>query len=240
MVSIEGKAVFLTGADGGIGLCLLKECLRRGARIVYASGRNAGRLAEIEGEFAGRVKAVALDVTDYAAAQQCALACADTDILVNNAGVETAVSFLSDKGVDNAAFEMRVNYIGMHNVTHAFKQVLLARPRAAIVNVLSIASFTIIPKLATYCASKAAAHILTQAVRAEMAGSSVAVLGVYPGYVDTAMIQQLDVVKATPESIAVEICTGIEQETAFIFPDAMSRALSQTAAFRTAFVDETL
>lgn len=240
MFSIAGKTVFITGADGGIGFCLLKECLARGARTVYASGKNIQRMGEIEREFAGRVKAVTLDVTDHAAAQQCAQACSDTDILINNAGVETAVSFLSEQGVEKAAFEMRVNYFGMHNVTHSFKGALLARPQAAIVNILSIASFTIIPKLATYCASKAAGHVLTQAIRAELKNTNVAVIGVYPGYVDTAMIQNLDVIKVTPESIAVEICAGIEQGLNSIFPDVMSKALGQSRDYKTQFFDETL
>jgi len=237
---IEGKTVFITGADGGIGLCLLEECLRRGARLVYASGRNTDRLKEIENIFGHRVTAITLDVTDYATAQRYALACADTDILINNAGVEAAVSFLNLQGVGKAAFEMNVNYFGMHNVTHAFKDTLLARPCAAIVNILSIASFTIIPKLATYCASKAAGHVLTQACRAELAETGVSVIGVYPGYVDTAMVQNLDVVKVTPESIAVEICAGVEQGATSIFPDPMSKALSQSGHCKTPFIDESL
>ncbi len=240
MVSIEGKTVFITGGDGGIGLCLLKECLERGARRVYASGRNTARLKEIEAEFSGRVVAVTLDVTDHAAARACALACADTDIVVNNAGVEAAVTFLSEHGPEKAAFEMRVNYFGVHNVTHAFKDVLAARPEAAIVNILSIASFTIIPKLATYCASKAAAHILTLATRAELAKTGISVIGVYPGYVDTPMVKNLDVVKVTPESIAVEICEGIEQGAHYIFPDPVSKKLARSRHYETRFFDESL
>ena len=40
-MTIEGKAVLVTGANRGLGLALVEEALRRGARRVYAGTRQA-------------------------------------------------------------------------------------------------------------------------------------------------------------------------------------------------------
>jgi NAD(P)-dependent dehydrogenase (short-subunit alcohol dehydrogenase family) len=41
-IAIEGRAVLVTGANRGIGLALVDEALRRGARQVYAGTRRLG------------------------------------------------------------------------------------------------------------------------------------------------------------------------------------------------------
>ena len=45
------------------------------------------------------------------------------------------------------------------------------------------------------------------------------------------------VVKVSPESIACETCNGFESGDEFIFPDEMSRNLSKSSSFKTAFYD---
>ncbi len=73
--------------------------------------------------------------------------------------------------------------------------------------------------LATYSASKAAMHSLTQASRAVLAAQGTSVLGVYPGPVDTDMAKDLDMDKTSPQDVATAILDGIESETKNIFPD---------------------
>jgi short-subunit dehydrogenase len=122
---------------------------------------------------------------------------------------------------------MKVNYEGTHNMSHTFWDSLSKKPESTIVNMLSVASFTLIPQLATYCASKAAAHTLTRSLRAESEGTSIRIFGIYPGYVDTKMTQNIvDVEKVTPELIAKETCDGIENGTLDVFPDKMAKAFS--------------
>lgn len=47
-MNINGKTIFITGADGGIGYSLLKEFINRDAKKIYAAGINKKRLLEIE------------------------------------------------------------------------------------------------------------------------------------------------------------------------------------------------
>lgn len=234
-MNINGKTIFITGADGGIGYSLLKEFINRDAKKIYAAGINKKRLLEIEKSFPTKVKSIELDVINIDMCLQVAEICSDTDILVNNAGVECAIPFMDSKSIKSVNFESNVNYIGVHNVSISFKDILTTKNESVIVNILSVGSFIVIPKLASYCASKSAAHVLTEAMRKELNSTNVKVHGVYPGYVDTEMTRDLNVEKVTPESISIEICDGISSGDDYIFPDYMSKSLSKDFKYKLNF-----
>src|SRR6185437_5923077 len=101
----------------------------------------------------------------------------------------------------------------------SFWNLLKEKNSAAIVNILSIASFALILKLGTYCASKTAAHLLTQGLRKESDSTNIKIFAVYPGYVDTEMTKNIEIEKASPQQIAAEICNGVENDILDIFPD---------------------
>ena len=51
--------------------------------------------------------------------------------------------------------------------------------------------------------------------------------GVYPGPVDTDMAKEIEMDKATPESVAAAILDGVEGGVADIFPDNFARDFGQ-------------
>lgn len=230
-MNIKNKNILITGADGGIGYSLLKECIRLGANKVYATGINSERLEVIENEDPIHIKSQTLDVTNYEECVRVSKNMNDIDILINNAGVECATNFTCNNTIKASSLEINVNYLGVHNLCNTFKEILINREKSCIVNILSVGSFIIVPKLATYCASKAAAHILTQSLRLELFAYNIKVLGVYPGYIDTEMTTNLDVNKVSPESICGEICNGILNDEEYIFPDPMSKEISKKTSF---------
>jgi short-subunit dehydrogenase len=77
--------------------------------------------------------------------------------------------------------------------------------------VISVGGLLPFPPAATYSASKAALHSLTQSVRAEMMPQGIAVFGVYPGPIDTDMSDDLKVKKESPSDAACRIFDGMEQ-----------------------------
>jgi NAD(P)-dependent dehydrogenase (short-subunit alcohol dehydrogenase family) len=217
-MTIEDKAVLVTGASRGIGQALVEEALRRGAKRVYAGTRvplvHSDR----------RVTPLTLDVTDAAQTQAAVESVESLDILINNAGL----ALLDDLG-DRAALEqhLAVNLFGTYGVTQAFLPVL-TRSRGAIVNVLSLAAWAPVPIVPAYSISKAAAFSLTQSLRALLAGRGVRVHAVLSGPVDTDMIRDWDIPKSSPESVARAIFDGVENGEEDIFPDPMSGSMAES------------
>lgn len=108
-MNIKNKAIFITGANRGIGRALVTEALRRGAKIVYA-GTRSGALENTD----SRVTPFTLDVTNAAQIQAAVEEVESLDVLINNAGVAPY-----DDLTDRAPLEqsLAVNFFGMHGVT---------------------------------------------------------------------------------------------------------------------------
>lgn len=221
---LSKEIILITGAAGGIGKSLIKVLVERGVSKIYATGLEIPPLNLLQTKYPDVVIPLYLDVTDPVSVARCHQLSMDTTVLINNAGVEFATRFIGKKSLQAAELEMKVNYHGVHHLCSTYWSTLLNHPSPSIVNMLSVASFTHIPQIATYCASKAAAHMLTRSLRAEAISTPLNVYGVYPGYVDTPMTKNIkDVEKVTPEQIAIATCDGIEAGTLDIFPDKMSQ-----------------
>jgi NAD(P)-dependent dehydrogenase (short-subunit alcohol dehydrogenase family) len=218
-MNIENKTILITGANRGIGRALVDEALRRGAKRVYA-GTRSGALQNAD----ERVTPVTLDVASAEQIQGAVEKVESLDILINNAGLA-----LYDDLSDRAALEqsLAVNLYGPYGVTQAFLP-LLTRSRGAIVNVLSLAAIAAVPFSPSYSISKAAAFSLAQSLRALLARQGVSVQLVLPGPVDTDMSRNLDIPKASPESVARAIFDGVEKGEEEIFPDAMSASIAES------------
>jgi NAD(P)-dependent dehydrogenase (short-subunit alcohol dehydrogenase family) len=215
-MTLTGKTILITGANRGLGKALVDEALSRGAKRVYAGTRQT--LAPVD----ERVTPLVLDLTDAAQINLAAKTVDSLDVLINNAGV-----YGYDDLADRAALEQQlaVNLFGPYAVTQAFLPRLL-ESQGAIVNVLSLAAVAAVPISPAYSISKAAAFSLTQSLRATLAGQGVDVRAVLPGPVDTDMVRDLDIPKASPQSVARAILDGLDRGEDEIFPDPFSQALA--------------
>jgi NAD(P)-dependent dehydrogenase (short-subunit alcohol dehydrogenase family) len=215
-MKIADSTVLVTGANRGLGRALVAEALKRGAKRIYAGMRQP--VAHTD----HRVMPLTLDITNLAQIRTAAEKVGALDILVNNAGIS-----LQNDLSDRAALErlLAVNLFGTYDVTQAFLPAL-ARPRSAIVNVLSLASIAAVPFDSLYSISKAAAFSLSQSLRAVLAVRGVSVHTVLPGPIDTDMTKDLKIPKASPESAARAILDGVEREDEEIFPDPMSETIA--------------
>jgi NAD(P)-dependent dehydrogenase (short-subunit alcohol dehydrogenase family) len=218
--------IVVTGAGGGLGRLFVEAALARGARKVHGCvlrkslGHGAG------GGHGDRYDERELDVTSPDDARRAALELGEARMVVNCAGIELKRRVGAPGAEAAAALESAVNYLGIVNVCEAFLPVIVQHQGATIINVLSIAGLVIILPLGAYCASKAAGHFYTCALREEVRARGIAVHGAYPGWVDTAMAHGLDVDKASPRAVVDRICDSVAAGEELIFPDAMSRALA--------------
>jgi len=216
-MTIEDKAVLVTGANRGIGQALVEEALKRGAKRVYGGTRQP--LANLD----ERVTPVTLDVTNAAQIQEAVERVESLDVLINNAGV-AIYDDLSN--LDVIEQHLAVNFLGLLKVTHAFLP-LLRRSKGAIVNNLSLAALAALPVIPAYSISKAAAFNMTQSLRALLAGQGVTVHAVVLGPIDTDMNRGFEIPKASPESAALRIFDGLEKGEDEIFPDPASLSIAE-------------
>jgi NAD(P)-dependent dehydrogenase (short-subunit alcohol dehydrogenase family) len=170
-----------------------------------------------------RVVPVTLDVTDAAQIQGAVAEVESLDVLINNAGIA-----LYDDLSDRLMLErhLAVNLFGTYAVTQAFLPTLI-RAKGAVINNLSVNALAPLPLIPAYSISKAAAFNLTQSLRALLAPRGVRVHAVFTGPVDTDMTGDLDIPKATPQSVAAAVFDGLDRGEQDIFPDPVSQSVAQ-------------
>ncbi|HSC84700.1 MAG TPA: SDR family oxidoreductase [Pseudomonas sp.] len=169
----------ITGCSSGIGRALA-EAFQAAGYQVWACARKAEDLAALGA--AGFV-AVELDVNDAAAVQRTAnrlhSEAGRLDVLINNAGYG-AMGPLLDGGANAMRQQFETNVFSLVELTRQCFPLLRAS-RGLVVNIGSISSVLITPFAGAYCASKAAVHALSGALRLELAPFGVQVMEVQPG-----------------------------------------------------------
>ncbi|SDG74339.1 Short-chain dehydrogenase [Pseudomonas benzenivorans] len=190
-----GKLVLVTGAGSGIGRATLLEFAERGAAVLAADINlpAAERSAELARALGAEAFAYRLDVGDSAAMQGLADWVAgkfgSPDIVVNNAGIGLAGGMLDTTSADWERL-LRINLWSVIDGSRLFaRQMIDAGKRGHIVNTASAAAFVPLRNYPAYATSKAAVLMLSECLRAEMAGHGIGVTALCPGLVDTAIIQ---------------------------------------------------
>ncbi|WP_439852013.1 SDR family oxidoreductase [Pseudomonas syringae] len=167
----------ITGCSSGIGRALA-DAFKAAGYEVWATARKAEDVAALS---AGGFIAVQLDVNDGLALAQLAsgLEHGGLDVLINNAGFG-AMGPLLDGGVDALQRQFETNVFSIVGVTQALFPAL-RRNKGLVVNIGSVSGVLVTPFAGAYCASKAAVHALSDALRMELAPFGVQVMEVQPG-----------------------------------------------------------
>ncbi|WP_081238400.1 SDR family oxidoreductase [Streptomyces viridosporus] len=189
-----GQLVLVTGAGSGIGRATALAFAEAGARVlaVDRDGRAAARTAE-EARRRGAAAAWArtADVSDEQAVERLAERVTAehgvVDVLVNNAGIGLGGSFF-DTTPKEWKEVLDVNLWGVIHGCRLFGRRMAERGQGGhIVNVASAAAFQPSRALPAYGTSKAAVLMLSECLRAELAGRGIGVTAVCPGFVNTAI-----------------------------------------------------
>jgi short-subunit dehydrogenase len=184
------SSVFITGASSGIGAALARHYAARGA-IVGLIARRGAALEPLAGEVGASAWFRAGDVADPAFMQRAASDFAQAhgvpDIVIANAGI--SVGTLGAEAGDLPVLEriLRTNVLGLATTLQPFVEPMRARGGGTLAGIASVAGFRGLAGGGGYSASKAAAIVLLESLRAELHGSGVRVVTICPGYVDTPM-----------------------------------------------------
>lgn len=219
-LKIEGSVALVTGANRGLGRAFARTLVERGARTVYAGARNPATISDPD------VIPLKLDITDPDDVRAAAERCTDLTLLVNNAGILHRAHLLTSASLDQARDEMSTNYFSTLAMCRAFAPILGSNGGGAIVNMLSVLSFISLPHLSGgYCASKAAAWSMTNALRIELSGQGTQVVAVHAGYIDTDMTAGLTEPKISPEQVAAGTFDAVEAGSEEYLADDTSRGV---------------
>lgn len=215
---LEGTTAFVTGANRGLGRHFAQALLDRGAAKVYAAARNPESV-DLPG-----VVPVRLDITDPEQVAAAAALASDVRLLINNAGLSTGAGLL-DGDLADVRLEMETHYFGTLSVTRAFAPVLAANEGGALLNVLSVLSWTTLPGTGAYSAAKAAELALTNALRLHLAEQKTQVTALHVGYMDTDMAARVDGPKSDPRVIADLALDGVAAGLPEVVADDISRTV---------------
>lgn len=172
-------SVLITGCSSGIGRALADTFKAAGYEVWATARKPEDVLALGQAGF----HAVGLDVNDGEALAQLAerleREAGGLDVLINNAGYG-AMGPLLDGGVEAMRRQFETNVFALVGVTRALFP-LLRRNKGLVVNIGSVSAVLVTPFAGAYCASKAAVHALSDALRLELAPFAIEVMEVQPG-----------------------------------------------------------
>jgi 3-oxoacyl-[acyl-carrier protein] reductase len=196
MSNVSGRIALVTGASQGIGrACAL--VLAQGGATVACAARNEEKLAQVVHEITaggGKAAAFRMDVANEdevkAAIKAVTAEFGKLEILVNNAGITRDILAMRMKRAD---WEDVINT----NLTGPFFCIqqaigpMLKQRWGRIINISSIFGQMGQVGQANYAASKAGLIGLTKAMAREVASRNITVNAVAPGWIETAMTQDL-------------------------------------------------
>ncbi|MFD8199107.1 SDR family oxidoreductase [Streptomyces sp. NPDC059701] len=187
-----GQLVLVTGAGSGIGRATAFAFAEAGARVVAVDrdAASAARTAERSRLLGARQAwAETADVSDEQSMEKLAARVAAeygvVDVLVNNAGIGLSGSFF-DTTPEDWKKVLDVNLWGVIHGCRLFGRQMAERGQGGhIVNTASAAAFLPSRVLPAYSTSKAAVLMLSECLRAELAGQGIGVTAICPGLVNT-------------------------------------------------------
>jgi short-subunit dehydrogenase len=151
------------------------------------------------------------------------------DVLVNNAGVmDVGATPSFDLKVGRRLMDL--DLISPMLLVQSVLPGMLERGRGSIINIISVAGIIPMPGATWYSAAKAGLGAYSESLRAELRGTGVKILTVYPGPVDTALAQSsLDAYgekgpagmlpKGSPQALAGRVRAAMERGRArVIYP----------------------
>jgi len=195
-IDLDGRVAAVTGGAQGIGRAVAERLLDSGAAVALWDS-DAALLEDTRAELAaaGRVLAVAADVTSLDSIQKAVTATADglgdLDILVNNAGIAGDTVKTWDYPVEEWQRVLDIDLTGVFLCCKAVVPGMIARNYGRIVNTASIAGKEGNPNASAYSAAKAGVIALTKSLGKELAGYDISVNCVTPAAAKTRIFEQI-------------------------------------------------
>ncbi|MBI3214369.1 MAG: SDR family oxidoreductase [Mycobacterium sp.] len=225
-----GRVALVTGAARGQGAAIVTRLRADGFQVAAADLLGDDLEAGVAARADPGVIAIPLDVTSEeqwaSAVETVRDRFGGLTTLVNNAGVLHRKS-LEAETVEGFERSWRVNTLGPFLGIRAALPALRHAVGAAIVNTCSTGAMRPFPNHAAYGSSKWALRGLTQVAAAELASDGIRVNAVFPGPVQTPMLDDRTQARLVETSVAGRLGTPME------IADAVAFLVSEHASFIT-------
>ena len=229
--------VLITGAGSGIGRATALRFATLGATVISTDldEDTADDTATLIRDRGGNAHSYPLDVTDVPAFEAlAALIKTDrgvTDVVVNNAGIVKYGGTLTHTMGDWEQI-LAVNLSGVVHGCRLFGAQMVERGSGGhLVNIASLAAYHPTASGPSYCTSKAGVRMLSESLRAELAGDGIGVSALCPGLINTGMPSHGDYLGASEaDNVARNETVGALTSRLTSFgvssePDAVARAV---------------
>jgi len=196
-INLQNRTAIVTGGARGIGRAIVERLLASGASVaIWDLDAKVAEEAAHELAAAGKVVAVAVDVTALASVTQAVAATVAAlggiDILVNNAGIAGANATVWQLDPEEWKRVLEINLNGPFLCCHEVVPEMLKKGYGRIVNIASIAGKEGNPNASHYSASKAGVVALTKSLGKELAQKGVIVNCVTPAVIETDILKQME------------------------------------------------
>lgn len=186
------RNILITGASAGLGVEFGRQLAPKCRHLILVA-RRYGRLEQIRARLLLHhsnldVYIYEADLTDPAQ-REGFVDWMNTlnfkiDLLINNAGFGDHGPF-ADSEWEKVRGMIQLNIEALTHLTLRLLPQLKSHPRAAVLNVSSVAGMVPLPETAVYAATKAYVSSFSEALRAELRGTGVGVTQLCPGPVET-------------------------------------------------------
>jgi len=179
---MKDKHAVVTGGANGIGQCIAKHFLRKGAAVTIIDiDKAAGESLQVQHE---DLRFFLVDIADKNALERFANSLTEpVDFLINNACIGRS-GLLSGCSYEDFEYVQRVGVTAPYYLTQLLMQKGLLAQNASIVNIASTRANQSQPDTEAYSAAKGGILALTHAMAVSLAGKA-RVNAISPGWIDT-------------------------------------------------------
>lgn len=184
-----GKA-FITGASAGMGLCFAKHFAQHGFDLVLLARRKdrlENEATKLMSDYGIRCEIISADLSDPANITKAAdhiRQIGNLDVLINNAGFAT-IGYFADVPIEKSMCMHQLHMTLPVLLTHAALPGMLKRKRGAIINVSSMAAFTLTPGNVLYDATKSFLVTFSENLWHEVRDKGIRIQALCPGFTRT-------------------------------------------------------
>jgi 3-oxoacyl-[acyl-carrier protein] reductase len=194
MFDLSGKRALVTGASGGIGREIARALAAAGATVAL-SGTRVAALEDTAKEIGGADHPILpCNLSDLHAVDKLVpaaeAALGGLDILVNNAGMTRDNLFMRMKNEEWDEV-LAVNLTAAFHLTRAVLKGMMRQRYGRIVGITSVVGVVGNPGQGNYAASKAGLIGMSKSLAYEVASRNITVNTVAPGFVTSAMTDEL-------------------------------------------------